>query len=132
MKVFIKLSRTVQKASKTLLSIINNFIKRNLKALSRVILLPIPLVVFYLGSVLEFNFLNCLKIIALEAFAILLSWLLSFISLELNGKMNFPESRKRFTKEDEDGEVTIETKRLQEMILWVADVEDWMERKGLR
>ena len=132
MKVFIKLSKTVQKASKTLLVIINNFIKRNLKALSRVILLPIPLVVFYLGSVLEFNFLNCLKIIALEAFVILLSWLLSFISLELNGKMNFPESRKRFTKEDEDGEVTIETKRLQEMILWVADVEDWMERKGLR
>lgn len=42
-----------------------------------------------------------------------------------------PKPRKRFTVVEDDGEVTVERKRLEEMMLYVADLEDWMERKGL-
>lgn len=42
----------------------------------------------------------------------------------------FPVPAKRFTTEYRDGEVTIENGRLQEMIIYVCDVEDWLESSG--
>lgn len=40
-----------------------------------------------------------------------------------------PIPSKRFTEEDEDGEVSIEQSRLQEMILYVNDIENYLQRK---
>lgn len=42
-----------------------------------------------------------------------------------------PVPEKRFTEVDDDGEVSIENNRLQELILYTADLEDWLKRKGL-
>lgn len=42
----------------------------------------------------------------------------------------FPVPAKRFTSESKDGEVSIEKNRLQEMILYVSEVEDWLESSG--
>lgn len=42
----------------------------------------------------------------------------------------FPIPAKRFTSESGDGEVSIEKNRLQEMILYVSEVEDWLESSG--
>lgn len=42
-----------------------------------------------------------------------------------------PVPLKRFTEKEEDGLVTVRQDRLQEMILYLADVEDWLERKGM-
>lgn len=42
----------------------------------------------------------------------------------------FPVPPKRFTSESRDGEVSIENSRLQEMIIYVCDVEDWLESSG--
>ena len=42
-----------------------------------------------------------------------------------------PVPEKRFTEVDDYGEVSIENKRIQELILYLADLEDWLERKGL-
>lgn len=42
----------------------------------------------------------------------------------------FPVPVKRFTSESRDGEVSIEKNRLQEMILYVSEVEDWLESSG--
>lgn len=42
----------------------------------------------------------------------------------------FPVPHKRFTSESGDGEVSIEKNRLQEMILYVSEVEDWLESSG--
>lgn len=47
-----------------------------------------------------------------------------------NGK-NIPIPTKRFTQEDTDGEVSIEQSRLQEMIIYVNDVENYLERHHL-
>lgn len=44
---------------------------------------------------------------------------------------SIPVPRKRFTEVDDDGEVSVDQSRLQELILYVADVEDWLERHGL-
>ena len=42
-----------------------------------------------------------------------------------------PVPDKRFTEVDDDGEVSIPNNRIQELILYLADLEDWLERKGL-
>lgn len=42
-----------------------------------------------------------------------------------------PVPDKRFTEIDDDGEVSIRNNRIQELILYLADLEDWFERKGL-
>ena len=42
-----------------------------------------------------------------------------------------PVPRKRFTKEEGSGEYSIEEDRIQEMILYVADVEEYLSRKGM-
>lgn len=42
-----------------------------------------------------------------------------------------PVPEKRFTEVDDYGEVNIRQDRIQELILYVADLEDWLERKGL-
>lgn len=41
-----------------------------------------------------------------------------------------PVPIKRLTEVDNDGMVSVKHDRLQEMILFVADVEDYLERKG--
>lgn len=52
---------------------------------------------------------------------------LKYSGVEDNG---FPVPHKRFTSESRDGEVTVENSRLQEMIIYVCDVEDWLESSG--
>ena len=42
-----------------------------------------------------------------------------------------PIPDKRFTEVDDYGEVSIPNNRIQELILYLADLEDWLERKGL-
>lgn len=42
-----------------------------------------------------------------------------------------PVPKKRFTEVDDYGEVSITNDRIQELILYLADLEDWFERKGL-
>lgn len=42
-----------------------------------------------------------------------------------------PVPEKRFTEVDDYGEVSISNNRIQELILYLADLEDWLERKGL-
>lgn len=44
---------------------------------------------------------------------------------------NIPIPQRRFTEANEDGEVTVEYDRLQELILYTADLEDYLERSGL-
>ena len=71
-----------------------------------------------------------LEILIPIVFIILIFYLKSTAN-KLGKGTTIPIPDKRFTKIDDDGEVTIENKRIQELILYVADLEDWLERKGL-
>lgn len=62
-----------------------------------------------------------------QAVCLITSKYLKYSGVEDKG---FPVPVKRFTSEYLDGEVTIENSRLQEMILYVCDVEDWLESSG--
>lgn len=43
-----------------------------------------------------------------------------------------PMARKRFTVEDGNGEISIDRKDLEEMIIYVNEIENYIEREGLR
>lgn len=81
-------------------------------------------------------FYGCLAVASLNMFwltvlaqttCFIVSKYLKYSEVEDTG---FPVPVKRFTSEYRDGEVTIENSRLQEMILYVCDVEDWLESSG--
>lgn len=61
----------------------------------------------------------------------LLSYLLKSIANKIGKGEAPPIPRKRFTSDDGDGEVSVEHSRLQELLLFVFDYEEWLERKGL-
>lgn len=42
-----------------------------------------------------------------------------------------PVPADRFTEVSDDGEISVNSNRLQEMLVYMADLEDWMERKGI-
>lgn len=45
---------------------------------------------------------------------------------------SIPVPEKRFTENgEEEGEYTVETNRVEEMIIYMSKLEDWLQRKGL-
>lgn len=99
----------------------------------------LPTVVVYLLPYVIISFiyfLGCSVVILMNMFWLtVLSQTICFIAskylkyseVEDTG---FPVPVKRFTSESKDGEVSIEKNRLQEMILYVSEVEDWLESLG--
>lgn len=65
---------------------------------------------------------------------LIIGFLIYFVRAYANkiGKgSDIPVPSKRFTSEDDFGEVSISNNRVQELILYMSDLEDWMERKGM-
>ena len=57
-------------------------------------------------------------------------FLRSVASARDNFESGMPVPRRRFTEEYEDGRVDVDYDRLQEMVLYVADIEDWLDAHG--
>ena len=70
-----------------------------------------------------------------EWFVPLVFWLVMYLLRAIANKTgkgtSIPRPRKRFTEVTEEGEVSVPMDRSEEMILYLCDLEDWMERKGL-
>ena len=65
---------------------------------------------------------------------ILLFVIVTFIKMFANkiGKgIDVPVPRKRFTQIFDNGEVTVEKDRVEEMVVYLSDLEDWLEYKHL-
>lgn len=45
--------------------------------------------------------------------------------------VTIPVPSKRFTEVDDDGMVSVDYDRTQELLLYIADLEDWLERRGI-
>lgn len=53
------------------------------------------------------------------------------LSCKVNRGPNIPTPRKRFTHVEDDGEVNINVDRSEELILYMADLEDWLQRRKM-
>lgn len=65
----------------------------------------------------------------------LILWLISGFIHRFANKINkgdsFPIPNKRFIKDEGDGQYSLEQNRIQEAILYLADVEEFLDKKGL-
>lgn len=117
------------------LSSVGTWFKDNTRYFSRLMILFGPVLFMAVGAAaVRMGLGNDFMVVLLFAIAIL--WPLFALFLkgysDRIGKGDIaPIPMKRFTTKEEDGLVTVRQDRVQEMILYLADVEDWLERKGM-
>ena len=108
-------------------------IKNNLVNFANILNFTLPYIMYFIGRYIVINKGNisigaevCIPLI----FIVVIYYLRSSAN-KIGKGTTIPIPSKRFTKVDSDGEVSIEHKRIQELLLYTADLEDWLERKGL-
>ena len=131
-KKMINLFNIIAEGIKRAFKAVKYFIKHNLKNFSKAIQIITPFIMFYLGARYEITRYGIIMWIAFPIISFGISAMINWIASNYENDFYFPLPKERFTKIDSDGEVSIESKRVQELILWVAEIEDWAERKGLR
>lgn len=72
---------------------------------------------------------GALLILLVPMFVQLFAFILCFAGEKMHPRKDLPIPLKRFTQASEDG-VTVDRDRLNELLLYVADVEDYLERHG--
>lgn len=109
------------------------FIKNNLITFANILNLLVPYIMYFIG---QYTALGRHDIgVGGEIFTPLIFLVIIFYLKSTANKLGkgitIPLPDKRFTTVDDDGEVSIENRRIQELLLYMADLEDWMERKGV-
>lgn len=109
------------------------FIQNNLILFANILNMILPYLMYFLGQalVVERNEVAVGGEIFIPTLFIIMIYYLKSSANKLGKGITIPIPDKRFTEVDDDGEVSVEHKRIQELLLYVADLEDWMERKGL-
>lgn len=113
---------------KLIYSNIKFYIKNNMYFISVVIRIVSP---FILIDIAAKGTYNIYVLFAAEAIIELICYLVRSISNYIGKGESIPVPLERFTEVHEDGEVRVNKSRINEMILYVSDVEDYLERKGI-
>lgn len=114
------------------------FIKNNLINFANVLSIILPFAMYIVGQFAAINnyALDEKRIIIdveiyIPIITLFIVYCLKSIANKIGKGITVPIPDKRFTQVDDDGEVSIEHNRLQELLLYTADLEDWFEKKGL-
>lgn len=109
------------------------FIETNLKNAATLLEILIPYIMYFIG-VQAFIKRGSVEIGVEFLLPFVIHIIIYFLRSYANkiGKgVTVPLPSKRFTEVDDDGEVSINNDRIQELLLYMADLEDHLERKGL-
>ena len=112
---------------------VHYFVTNNLRNFARILSFILPYVMYVIGQNVcaergKIAFGGELFIPIL--FCVITYYIRSYAN-KIGKGATIPVPEKRFTEVDDDGEVSIRNSRIQELILYMADLEDWFERKGL-
>lgn len=112
---------------------IRYFVTNNLRNFVRILNFILPYIMYIIGQKV------CLErgkiafggeLLIPIVFCVITYYIRSYAN-KIGKGTTIPVPEKRFTEVDDDGEVSIRNSRIQELILYLADLEDWLERKGL-
>ena len=110
------------------------WLRANTRAFAQVLTFFGPMLFLVLGAAaVRLGWEDDFAVVVLFGAAVLYALLTLFLrgyANRTNRGDSFPLPVKRFTSVHDDGQVDVSYDRVQEMILYVADVEDWAERKG--
>lgn len=111
------------------------FIKSNLIVFANIISWIVPYLMYFAGQYAAAGEIKSIigpyGEIFIPVASMVLIYYLKATANKIGKGVTIPVPDKRFTEVGEDGEVSVEQKRIQELILYMADLEDWMERKGM-
>ena len=112
---------------------IHYFVTNNLRNFARILSFILPYVMYVIGQNVcaergKIAFGGELFIPIL--FCVITYYIRSYAN-KIGKGTTIPVPDKRFTEVDDYGEVSIPNNRIQELILYLADLEDWLERKSL-
>lgn len=116
------------------LHVVTYFFTTNMRSFANILTVACPYMMYFIGQYSKvgnfyftFNYYHLLIPIAI----VLVTYFLHSAANKTGKGNACPVPAKRFTKVSDEGEVSIEQARLQELLLYVADLEDWMERKNI-
>jgi len=108
-------------------------IESNARNFANIIQLALPFLMLYIGQyvAVDRGYISVGGEIFVPILVGFIIYLIRSFTNKIGKGITIPRPDKRFTEVDDDGEVNIRQDRVQELILYVADLEDWLERKGL-
>ena len=112
---------------------ISLFIVNNLRNFANMLVLIAPYLMLFVGQAVykERGYISAGGELFIPILILIVVYIIRSFANKIGKGVTIPIPSKRFTEVDEDGEVSIRHDRLQELILYIADLEDWLERKGL-
>lgn len=111
-----------------------NAIEGNLRNVSTILRTLLPYLMWYIGADLYRQ--RGKFAVGGEIFIPVIIFMITYYIRQYANRIGkgekIPIPERRFTEEGEEpGEYTVETQRIEELILYMTDLEDWLERKGL-
>lgn len=109
------------------------WLEDNLRNIAKLLNILLPFLMLYIGQAVyqeRGKFAVGGEILVPIFVGIIIYFFRSFAN-KIGKGMSIPTPSERFTEEDDDGEVTIPTSRIQELILYMNDLENWLEHRGL-
>lgn len=107
--------------------------KSNLIIYANFLNLILPYIMYIIGQYVAYDrgYIGIGGEILIPLAFVVITYYMKSTANKMGKGITIPVPNKRFTEADEYGEVTIEYHRVQELILYMADLEDWLERKGM-
>lgn len=119
--------------TRDILSEVSYWFTINLRYMANIISIITPYIMYLLGQELAIQ--RGKFAVGGELFLPLVIALVVYYLRQIANRSNkgsaIPRPERRFTEVDDDGEVSIETDRTEELILYMADLEDWFERRHM-
>lgn len=109
------------------------FLTSNMRNFANILNVSCPYLMYFIGQYVQtgdFKFTYGYDLI-IPIIIVMITYFLHSAANKTGKGNACPVPTKRFTTVSEDGEVSIEHSRLQELLLYMADLEDWMERKNI-
>lgn len=109
------------------------FIENQLLNFSRLLYFMLPYLMLFIGEYV-YRFREGYAIgseVFIPIFIMITAYFIRTYANKIGKGTEVPTPEKRFTEISDDGEVSVDRERLNELLLYVADVEDYLERKGL-
>jgi len=112
---------------------VNYFITNNLRNFAWILNFILPYLMYIIGqNVYETRgYFGVGGELFIPIIFCVITYILRSYANKIGKGTTIPVPEKRFTEVDDCGEVSIPNNRIHELILYLADLEDWLERKGL-
>lgn len=118
----------MQRAKKKIINTARFFIKHCIRPLSFIVFMMVPFITLYVYAVLGWSNSDTIWV---TLGCLIFGLILNFLADIINVGADIPTPPRRFTIESEQDGVSIKREDMQEIILYLDELENWFERKGM-